>query len=244
MFMSLGLACGSCFLIEKFVTPNAETEQTDDNETKAMTSGYWRDYGSNAISGMGTSNNPLKIYSAQDLANFMWMVNRVDGVRYYASNGSDKVWVDEAYVKLMADIDLSAHYWTPIGSGAYETTSGWWIFSSSTWHPYYFSGTFNGNGHTISGMYINASGASGLTSDYVSGHPFDYGDKATDFNFYNSVTVGLFGFTKEAIIQNLTVSNGSIVISSSGNSNQSLWAHVGAVVGLHAGGKISNTKND
>lgn len=244
VFMSLGLACGSCFLIEKFVTPNAETEQTDDNETKAMTSGYWRDYGSNAISGMGTSNNPLKIYSAQDLANFMWMVNRVDGVRYYASNGSDKVWVDEAYVKLMADIDLSAHYWTPIGSGAYETTSGWWIFSSSTWHPYYFSGTFNGNGHTISGMYINASGASGLTSDYVSGHPFDYGDKATDFNFYNSVTVGLFGFTKEAIIQNLTVSNGSIVISSSGNSNQSLWAHVGAVVGLHAGGKISNTKND
>lgn len=244
VFMSLGLACGSCFLIEKFVTPNAETEQTDDNETKAMTSGYWRDYGSNAISGKGTFNNPLKIYSAQDLANFMWMVNRVDGVRYYASNGSDKVWVDEAYVKLMADIDLSAHYWTPIGSGAYETTSGWWIFSSSTWHPYYFSGTFNGNGHTISGMYINASGAGGLTSDYVSGHPFDYGDKATNFNFYNSVTVGLFGFTKGATIQDLTVSNGSIVISSSGNSNQSLWAHVGAVVGLHAGGTILNTKND
>lgn len=244
VFMSLGLACGSCFLIEKFVTPNAETEQTDDNETKAMTSGYWRDYGSNAISGVGTYNNPLKIYSAQDLTNFMWMVNRVDGVRYYASNGSDKIWVDEAYVKLMADIDLSAHYWTPIGSGAYETTSGWWIFSSSTWHPYYFSGTFDGNGHTISGMYINASGAGGLTNEYVSGHSFDYGDEATNFNFSNSVTVGLFGFTKGATIQDLTVSNGSIAISSSGNSNQSLWAHVGAVVGLHAGGSISNTKND
>lgn len=239
MFMSLGLACGSCFLIEKFVTPNAETEQTDDNETKALTSGYWQDYATNTRPyGSGTASDPYRIGSAQTLANFAYMVNK-----NYKNSDTGLLYQD-ACVELTADIDLSAHYWTPIGSGAYETTSGWWIFSSSTWHPYYFSGTFNGNGHTISGMYINASGASGLTSDYVSGHPFDYGDKATDFNFYNSVTVGLFGFTKGAIIQNLTVSNGSIVISSSGDSNQSLWAHVGAVVGLHAGGKISNTKND
>lgn len=239
MFMSLGLACGSCFLIEKFVTPNAETEQTDDNETKAMTSGYWQDYATNARPyGSGTASDPYRIGSAQTLANFAFMVNK-----NYKNSDTGLLYQD-ACVELTADIDLSAHYWTPIGSGAYETTSGWWIFSSSTWHPYYFSGTFDGNGHTISGMYINASGAGGLTNEYVSGHSFDYGDEATNFNFSNSVTVGLFGFTKGATIQDLTVSNGSIVINSSGNSNQSLWAHVGAVVGLHAGGSISNTKND
>lgn len=239
VFMSLGLACGSCFLIEKFVTPNAETEQTDDNETKAMTSGYWSDYANTTRPyGSGTASDPYRIGDAVTLASFAYMVNN----NY--KNGDTGLLYQESNVILTADINLSAHYWTPIGSGAYETTSGWWIFSSSTWHPYYFSGTFNGNGHTISGMYINASGAGGLTSDYVSGHPFDYGDEATNFNFYNSVTVGLFGFTKGATIQDLTVSNGSIAISSSGNSNQSLWAHVGAVVGLHAGGTILNTKND
>lgn len=249
MFMSLGLACGSCFLIEKFVTPNAETEQTDDNETKAMTSGYWKDYwtGNNKAqlswSGTGT-NTTIYIYDAYDLMDFMCQVNGGDGTTWWTTTNGSGIEVSKAYIKLMADIDLSAHYWTPIGSGAYETTSGWWIFSSSTWHPYYFSGTFDGNGHTISGMYINASGAGGLTNGYVSGHSFDYGDESINFNLSNSVTVGLFGFTKGATIQDLTVSNGSIVINSSGNSNQSLWAHVGAVVGLHAGGSISNTKND
>ena len=77
VFMSLGLACGSCFLIEKFVTPNAETEQTDDNETKAMTSGYWQDYATNTRPyGSGTASDPYRIGSAQTLANFAYMVNK------------------------------------------------------------------------------------------------------------------------------------------------------------------------
>lgn len=239
VFMSLGLACGSCFLIENFAAPNAETDQTNDEETKAMTSGYWSDYANTTRPyGSGTASDPYRIGDAVTLASFAYMVNN----NY--KNSDTGLLYQESNVILTADINLSAHYWTPIGSGAYETTSGWWIFSSSTWHPYYFAGTFDGKGHTISGLYINASGANGLTNSYVSGHPFDYGDEATNFTFLNSVNVGLFGYTKGATIKNLTVSNGSIAISSADNNNQSLWAHVGAVIGMHAGGSISNVTND
>ena len=66
--------------------------------------------------------------------------------------------------KLTADINLagsSANQWTPIGSSSKK-----------------YSGTFDGNGHKITGVYINNS------SDYQ----------------------GLFGYILDAVIKNLTVS--------------------------------------
>lgn len=243
MFMSLGLACGSCFLIEKFVTPNAETEQTDDNETKALTSGYWLDYGKGEVSDStdGSASNPIKIYSAQDLANFMWMVNGGGGKEWTFDSG---IKVRDSYVKLMNDIDLSAHYWTPIGTSSTSSTSGilWW--KNTSYYPYYFTGIFDGNDHTISGLYMDVSGAVGLTSSYVGGNPYQYGDDSINYTFDNCVSVGLFGFAYNATIENLTIKNGAINIYSSGSDNKSLYCSVGAIVGISSNSRLRDLKNE
>ncbi len=96
-----------------------------------------------AISGSGTYSSPYLIYTASDLVTF----------RNYVNNGSPNI-----YGKLMADIDLSSvcsaskGSWTPIGNGNPVTGSG-----------YLYKGQFNGNYHTISGLYINVSaGRQGL----------------------------------------------------------------------------------
>ena len=74
-------------------------------------------------------------------------------------------------VILAADLDLSDHYWECIGQKRSDGIS--------------FSGTFLGNGHTISGINVVNTGA------------------------YNNdeVTVGLFALAKNATIKNLTIAN-------------------------------------
>lgn len=92
-----------------------------------------------AISGSGSYSDPYLISSAEDLVTF----------RNWVNNGSTRI-----YGKLMADIDLSSvcsaskGSWVPIGNGNPNTGSG-----------YLYAGQFNGNYHTISGLYINASSA-------------------------------------------------------------------------------------
>ncbi|MCR5419069.1 MAG: leucine-rich repeat protein [Lachnospiraceae bacterium] len=70
-------------------------------------------------------------------------------------------------VRLLSDIDLSAHYWIPMG----------------TLYAYRFTGTFDGNGHTITGMNVGAqtepySGMAGGLIGYLDGSVKDL--KITD----------------------------------------------------------------
>lgn len=237
VFMSLGLACGSVFIIDTTVHSSQEQSVEEDEEIKSTARGYWLDYGKGEVDGgEGTKEDPYIIETAQGLANFMWMVN-----------DTSTTWnrVRDGYWKLEKDIDLSAHYWTPIGSGAYYTTSGWWLWEETTWHPYYFSGTFDGNGKTISGITIDVSGASGITSKYVGGTPYNYGEKegSVTYNLENVTTIGLFGLTVGATIKDLIVDDGIINISSSGNDNKNLNTFVGSAVGLISGGEIENVRN-
>lgn len=101
--------------------------------------------------GTGTESDPYQIVTAQQLAFVAEMVN--GGVTTYQNK----------YFVLNDEIDLSDLEWTPIGS-----------------YDYKFEATFNGNGHTISGLRVSAE------------------------RTYN----GLFGYST-ALIENLTV-NGSI----------------------------------
>ncbi len=98
-------------------------------------------------SGTGTSSDPFEIAMGQELANLAYMVN--NGC-YYESGTKQ---YSNACYELTADIVLNQGicangtytpvagenviYWTPIGSGS----------------P--FAGTFDGNNHTVSGIYIN-----------------------------------------------------------------------------------------
>lgn len=79
--------------------------------------------------------------------------------------------------KLTEDIDLKAHQWTPIGI-ANDINS-------------YFSGIFNGNGHTIRGMYAVAENA-GL------------------FNVAGGRTAEHFNGTIKACVKNLTITSSYI----------------------------------
>lgn len=108
------------------------------------------------IKGTGTADDPYQITSAADLAVFRDKVN----------GGSIN-----ACAKLMNDITLdTAVEWTPIGNGSASIPDG-------------YTGTFDGDGHTISGLTMkNAAEKSGL--------------------------IGTAG--EDAVIKNLTISGSSL----------------------------------
>lgn len=102
--------------------------------------------------GSGTSSaDPYQIANGAQLALMAKQVNA-------GTNAS-------AYFELIADIDISGHQWTPIGSSSKK-----------------FSGSFNGNDHTITGMTINAE----------------------------SSNQGLFGYINGATIEKLKITNATI----------------------------------
>ena len=93
------------------------------------------------------------IYTAEDLVLYRDMYDEA-AQKFYDENGASEVFVFPGLI-LMADIDLSSvcgagiGNWKPIGTDAYcDKTTG--VYYSET-----FTGTFDGNGKTLSGLYIN-----------------------------------------------------------------------------------------
>ena len=115
--------------------------------------------------GSGTENFPYVISTAQQLADFAYMVN-------YGESYSGK------FIKLAADIDLNE------GLEISATTT-----FATEWHPignstsFYFAGTFEGDGHTINGLYINSE---------------------------NYKYAGLFGYVLNGTVQNTVIGQGYI----------------------------------
>ena len=99
---------------------------------KAETSGNWTDEGNRATSfaSIDTENTTISISSAAELALLAYSIN--NNTYSYA----------DYTVTLTADIDLSGHYWIPIGTATYA-----------------FNGTFEGGNHTITNLYINIDGS-------------------------------------------------------------------------------------
>ena len=84
------------------------SEDSGDNETSTTASGYWSSssyYASSFEGGTGTSSDPYLISNAEQLARLSYLSNSSS---YYSSYNS------KTY-QLTDDIDLSAHYWIPIG---------------------------------------------------------------------------------------------------------------------------------
>lgn len=110
---------------------------------------------------------------------------------------------ESAEVTLLKDVDISSSAWIPIGKG-YRT--------GNTTVGKKFSGTFDGNGHTIRGL--NNSGI-----DYE-------GLKNPD----NEYTFGLFGCVEGATIKDLTLS--AVAIE---GSDSLIGDNVGALIGYSRG---------
>lgn len=121
----------------------------------------------NFTKGSGTKDDPYTLQTRDDLILLSTMTNNGDLM-------SD----DKIYFLLVNDIDLSGVNWIPIGSPD---------------HP--FTGSFDGNGHVISGLTINTP-----TSDYVGFFGYVNGGEISKLSLTNvdivgqKFTGGLVGF--------------------------------------------------
>lgn len=138
--------------------------------------------------GDGSKDNPYQISNGAELAYLAQQVN------------SEKIDSEDTFITLTNNIDLNNKAWTPIGK------------SDSV-----FAGTFDGNGHTISGLYIN------ITGSY---------SPAKKGRLYQ----GLFGCVEDGTVQNLIVT-GSVTI---GNEKSVNVSYIGGIVGINDGGKVQN----
>lgn len=139
--------------------------------------GLWTDYAASAFAGgSGTKADPYQIATAEQLALLAADVNSGAGSKTHTKE----------YFKLMDNIDLSAHVWTPIG---YES------WSSGGGSAQSFQGYFDGNGKKITGLYVDEREGDGT---------------------YVNRNSGLFGViaavgSEDPVIQNLTVENGTVL---------------------------------
>ncbi|MFA5759517.1 MAG: hypothetical protein WC942_09215, partial [Clostridia bacterium] len=119
-------------------TKNSDIANQEEITSYAMPSTYWSaNIDTDFALGDGSSSAPWQISSAEELA----------GVASLINSGAYSAWRSD-YYELTADIDLSTHLWTPIGS-----------YTSTT---YFFNGNFNGNNHIIDGLTINSGTYVGL----------------------------------------------------------------------------------
>ena len=136
------------------VKPSASFTMTGGTVDGSITMLYTVGNNTVYMDGLGTAAYPYQISTADQLKLFRDIVN---GTGDQAQNRG-------AYAVLTADIDLNNEPWTPIGN----YTGG---------NQIYYEGTFDGGGHTISGLNV--------TGEFV--------------------YAGLFGTVKDGTIKSLTV---------------------------------------
>ena len=162
----------------------------------------------------GTANNPYKIFTATQLETFRDIVNGANGQR------QNKF----AHAKLMNDIDLKdvcgeeGDSWTPIGNSSNE-----------------YTGTFDGQNHTINGLYIDTDDYYQGLFGYVSGSgKIEKLSVSGDINGGWYVG-GVVGYNNGGTVTGCT-------FSVSGNVSGD-W-HVGGIVGYNGtGATVSNCYN-
>lgn len=149
-------------------------------------------------SGQGTAEAPYVISSVKELQTMAQLVN-----------SGDSAYLKAAY-KLDADLDISDIEWTPIGEGKGNTVIG--LASNGA-----FLGSFNGNGHTISGLNINAT-----TTEPIAMY-------------------GLFGFVgSKGSVTNLTVKGNVNVTSTATSESDKPYLIIGGIVGKAFSANIDN----
>ena len=140
--------------------------------------------------GDGSSANPYQIANAAQLA---WFRDWVNGT-YTPAEGETATLHKTAYAKLTADIDMSSVCSEAIGS---------WVPIAS------YKGTFDGNGHTLSNLYVNRTteyvGMFGSTSDCTIKNITFSGVNITGGNY-----TGIIGSINKCSVTNVTVTDGVI----------------------------------
>ena len=123
----------------------------------AEPAGCWTDVGNYDISWY--TNNPeaeeYDLLDAADLAGLAYLVNN-NIEFFYSSNASGS-----KIVRLRKPVDMSAHYWEPIGVYRREKVGNSWQTKAG------FVGTFDGGNHEISGIVVKRDEANPEKSVYA-----------------------------------------------------------------------------
>lgn len=201
------------------------------NETPTTPSGTWIEHTTttefkvaDTSKDGGTVENPYLIQSADDLA---YLAKSVNTGNAYAG----------MYFKQTANIDLSAHYWIPIGNGQ----SGWAKFT----------GIYDGNNKEITGLNINQP--TGTSADKIGlfGYVANGNTKAEFHNMtvkgsisYKCTTAavnvkvgGIVGFGQHLILENChTDVDITLETNTTGKdtNDNNYYTYVGGLVG-HCG---------
>lgn len=162
--------------------------------------------------GAGTENAPYQISTLADLAALRDAVNGGNN-----QNGT--------YFKMTANIDLGSAEtpWTSIGYGGKS-----------------FTGTFDGAGHTISGLYLNSNSIG--RADRGAGLFTSVGQDGSVKNLTVEGKIDPTGLENSSIGGVVGVNNGGTISSCTGSVvvNGGAGFHVGGVVGTNSGGTISS----
>lgn len=159
---------------------------------------------------IGTGNYDTTWYSSTDTSFKISTAAQLAGMAYLVNNGTS---FDGCTVTLTADIDVSAHTWTPIGTSS---------------NP--FEGVFDGDGHTISGITIDIEGQGtndlylglfGAVSGTANSKFAAVSDAYSDYNLNYSV-IAEDNYT--AVLKNVVISNFNI-----GESGGTIGALAGSV---------------
>lgn len=145
------------------------------------------------------NGEPYEIHSAADLAGLAQLVNGIDSPLFWEI--VDPVDFAGKTITLMTDIDLGAN-----GASGLE----WPMIGDGDDNP--FRGTFNGNGHTISNVFV---------------------DNTYDGAVHYDRVAGIFGYNG-GTIRNLTVSNGYF-IADGGAIGFLITDYAGAIAGVNNG---------
>ena len=174
--------------------------------------------------GTGTASDPFLIENAQQLAYLAYRVNNgLDANGGHVSN-------HDYHYKLMVDVDLNGSeslQWTPIG-----------YWNSDTDYQC-FGGYFEGNNHTISGLYINSSanrvGFCGYTNGATIQHVSVTGNAIATTGQYAGGIIGVADGT--SVITNC-YNTGTV------SSSSSSYPYYGGIVGYAAGNaNVTNCYN-
>jgi len=153
-----------------------------------------------------------ELHNPEDLA---WFISYVNGRKGYEVNSTATPHPD-ANAILMADVDMSAHNWVPIGMNTIKGTDG--VITNVS-----YTGTFDGNGHVITGLKNNA------------GKKFMKGDVSWVFpGMFNKVGNG-------GVVKNVFVLDADFRGQQRMSGNKMMFVHHGIIVdSLLVGGQVFN----
>ena len=195
---------------EQTMVVEAATGPTNTSGSWITEGRYSIDWYTNPGSNDGSSaSKPYIIDSAEDLAGLSWLVytkGQADNPLVSGTDYSGNYIFRGKYFKQTINIDLSAYYWQPIGIR--YTREG-------TTRQNYFSGSYDGGNHTVSGIYTPA----GTTNAYSYQGLFGY--------VYSSSS------SYRVTIQNVGITNSFI------QGNQ----YIGGVVGYASSSTVTNSYN-